>query len=41
MFGEMAEVVLGGLRVLPKAAEDAGFRFRYRELNGALAALLD
>ncbi len=40
MFGEMAEIILGGQKAFPKAAEGAGFRFRYRELHGALAALL-
>ena len=40
LFGEMADILLSGQRVLPKAAEGAGFRFQYRELSGALAALL-
>ena len=39
IFGEMAEVLLGGQRVLPKAALRAGFTFRYSELGSALAAL--
>jgi len=39
MFGEMAEVVLASQRVLPKAAEAAGFRFRFPQLQPALADL--
>ena len=39
IFGEMSEVLLGGQRVLPKAALRAGFTFRYSELGSALAAL--
>jgi len=39
MFGEMAEVVLASQRVLPKAAESAGFRFRFPQLQPALADL--
>ena len=40
MFGEMGEVILGSQRVLPRAAQSAGFRFRYPELGPALARLL-
>lgn len=40
MFGEMAGVLLDSQRVLPKAAEAAGFRFRYPDLAPALADLL-
>ena len=40
LFGEMAEIVLGSQKVLPKAAEGAGFRFQYRDVKVALAALL-
>jgi uncharacterized protein (TIGR01777 family) len=40
MFGEMAEIVLSSQRVLPKAAQDAGFEFQYRDLDGALADVL-
>src|SRR5262245_34312788 len=36
MFGEMSEVLLGSQRVLPKATEDAGFRFRFPQLGAAL-----
>jgi uncharacterized protein (TIGR01777 family) len=39
IFGEMAEILLGGQRVLPEAAVRAGFTFRYPELGSALAAL--
>jgi uncharacterized protein len=40
LYGEMAEVVAGSQRVLPRAAEDAGFRFRYPKLRAALEALI-
>jgi uncharacterized protein len=40
MFGEMADVLLGSARVLPKAAEAAGFGFRFTSLDAALAELL-
>jgi uncharacterized protein (TIGR01777 family) len=40
LYGEMADVVVASQRVLPRAAEEAGFRFRYPELCGALEALL-
>jgi uncharacterized protein len=40
MFGEMAEVVLASQRVLPAAAQAAGFEFRYSDLAPALANLL-
>jgi uncharacterized protein len=39
-FGEMAEVLLGSQRVLPRAAERAGFRFQYPEVRQAMANLL-
>lgn len=38
-MGEMSSMLLGGQRAIPKAALDAGFRFRYSELDSALAAL--
>ncbi|HTP86391.1 MAG TPA: TIGR01777 family oxidoreductase [Bryobacteraceae bacterium] len=41
LYGEMAEVVAGSQRVLPRAAEEAGFRFRYPELPGALEQILE
>jgi uncharacterized protein (TIGR01777 family) len=40
IFGEMAQVLLSSQRVLPKAAETAGFRFQFPELGPALANLL-
>ncbi|HXA63929.1 MAG TPA: TIGR01777 family oxidoreductase [Bryobacteraceae bacterium] len=40
LFGEMAEVILAGQRVLPKAAQSAGFQFQYPELRPALVRLL-
>jgi len=40
MFGEMAEMLLTGQRVEPRAAGAAGFRFRFPRLDGALADLL-
>lgn len=40
-LGEMAEVVLGSQRVLPKAAEQAGFGFRYNAIDKALAACVE
>lgn len=39
-FGEMAEVLLASQRVLPRAAENAGFRFNYPHLGAALASIL-
>jgi uncharacterized protein (TIGR01777 family) len=40
MFGEMAGVLLGSERAIPKAAEDAGYRFQFDELGPALADLV-
>ncbi len=41
LLGEMAEVILlNGQHVLPARAEATGYSFRYRALDGALAALL-
>jgi uncharacterized protein (TIGR01777 family) len=39
-FGEMAAVLLGSQRVLPKAALAAGYAFRHPEVGGALRAIL-
>lgn len=39
--GEMARVVLASQRVLPRAAEAAGYRFSYPELPGALTNLCE
>jgi uncharacterized protein len=37
LFGEMSELVLGSQRVLPKAAEAGGFRFKHPAVGPALA----
>jgi len=37
-LGKMAEMVLTGQRVMPAAAQNSGFRFRYPNLQDALAA---
>lgn len=39
-FGDMSEAVLASQRVLPRVAQEAGFRFQYPEVHGALRALL-
>jgi len=36
LFGEMSQVLLGGQRVIPQAAQRAGFQFRFEELSAAL-----
>jgi NAD dependent epimerase/dehydratase family enzyme len=36
----MSEILLASQRVLPAAAEAAGFKWRFPELGGALADLL-
>lgn len=40
LFGAMSETLLGSQRVVPAAAEQAGYRFRYPRLEAALADLL-
>ncbi|MGO9255839.1 MAG: TIGR01777 family oxidoreductase [Bryobacteraceae bacterium] len=40
LFGEMSEVLLASQRVAPKAAEAAGFRFCFPQLEPALSNLL-
>lgn len=40
LFGEMSEILLASQRVVPKAAEAAGFQFRFAQLDGALADVL-
>ncbi|CAI5475400.1 unnamed protein product [Closterium sp. Yama58-4] len=40
LLGEGAMVVLDGQRVLPKRTESLGFRFKYRNIQNALAAIL-
>ena len=39
LLGEFAEVVLDGQRAVPKKLFDAGFRFRFTDVNEALADL--
>jgi uncharacterized protein len=41
MFGEMSSVLLASQRVLPKAANAAGFRFQYPDLRPALVQILN
>jgi uncharacterized protein (TIGR01777 family) len=41
MFGEMADVMLHSARVVPAAAEAAGFRFQFPVLGAALTNLLE
>jgi uncharacterized protein (TIGR01777 family) len=40
LFGEMAEILTDSQRVIPRAALDAGFVFRFVELRPAVADLL-
>jgi len=40
LFGEMSEILLASQRVLPAAAEAAGFKWGFPELGGALENLL-
>jgi uncharacterized protein (TIGR01777 family) len=40
VFGEMAQLLLGGQKVLPRRIVAAGFAFRHPQLNAALAAVL-
>jgi NAD dependent epimerase/dehydratase family enzyme len=40
LFGEMSEILLVSNRMLPRRLLDEGFRFRYPDLEGALAAML-
>jgi len=40
IFGEMAGILLASQRALPKAAEAAGFQFRFPQLGPALADVL-
>jgi uncharacterized protein len=39
-FGEMSQVLLDSQRVIPEAAQTAGFAFRYPELPAAFSAIL-
>jgi uncharacterized protein (TIGR01777 family) len=40
ILGEMADMLLGGQRVLPRAAQQAGYAFRHPELEEALRRIL-
>jgi uncharacterized protein (TIGR01777 family) len=40
LLGDMTEILLASQRVAPRAAESAGFRFRFPQLGPALADLL-
>lgn len=40
LFGEMSEVLLGSQKVVPRAAESAGFKFQFPEVFSALKDLL-
>ncbi len=40
LLGEMAQILLEGQRVMPRRLLEAGYRFRFPELDGALGALL-
>jgi hypothetical protein len=39
-FGELAGLLLAGQRALPARLQEAGFRFRFTDLDLALADLL-
>lgn len=41
MFGEMAEMLLTGQRVVPRRLLEAGFRFEFPDLDTAFAEILD
>ncbi len=40
LLGEMAQLLIGSQRVIPKALLDSGFKFTYTELEAALADVL-
>jgi NAD dependent epimerase/dehydratase family enzyme len=40
LFGEMADILLTGQRVVPTRATAAGFEFKYADLTSALTAIL-
>ena len=39
-MGEMADILLGSQRVIPKVAQQSGYKFQFQTLRGALEALL-
>jgi uncharacterized protein (TIGR01777 family) len=41
VLGELSEMVLNGQRVVPAAAEKAGYKFKYRTSEPALSAILN
>jgi NAD dependent epimerase/dehydratase family enzyme len=41
LMGEMAQVVLDSMRVVPRAANAAGYSFKYPDLQQALRNLLN
>jgi NAD dependent epimerase/dehydratase family enzyme len=40
LLGEGAQMLLTGQRVLPRRAQELGYRFEFSELRTALASLL-
>ncbi len=40
MLGEMSEMLLGGIKIIPKKLIDSGFQFQYPELNKALESII-
>ena len=40
LLGEMADMLLAGQKALPARLEQAGYRFRYPEAEGALRQIL-
>ena len=40
LYGEMAQIVTTGVRMVPRKATELGYRFSHPELDGALAAAL-
>jgi uncharacterized protein (TIGR01777 family) len=41
LFGEMATVMIASQRVIPEAASQAGFQFRYQNIRSALGSILN
>ncbi|MBI5020581.1 MAG: TIGR01777 family protein [Ignavibacteriales bacterium] len=40
LLGEMSEIVLGGRKIIPKKLIDAGFKFKFIDINDTLIALM-